>query len=96
MKFFYRCNEFECGAWNESFYGECNGQVDIRCLGDTGISFWLNRKPKLNRNYNAILQQLMKFNHFSSSEDFAVVCTKTLETEMRAGKISKWNTRDNH
>ena len=30
----------------------------------------------------------MKFNHFSSSEDFAVVCTKTLETEMRAGKIS--------
>ena len=56
-----------CGAWNESFYGECNGQVGI-----------------------------MKFNHFSSSEDFAVVWTKTVETELRGGKISKWNTRDNH
>ena len=52
---------------DESFYGECNGQVGI-----------------------------MKFNHFSSSEDFAVVWTKTVETEMRGGKISKWNTRDNH
>ena len=63
--------KFQCGFWNESYYGECIRQINVRIGEHIGISP-LTRK-KVKPKSSAVTNHLLLCNHSSSFENFSVL-----------------------
>ena len=64
----YKC---QCEFWNESYYGECIRQINVRIGEHIGISP-LTRK-KVKPKGSAVSNHLLLYNHSSSFENFSVL-----------------------
>ena len=66
--------KFQCGLYNESYYGECMRHRNVRIGEHIGISS-LTRK-KVKPKGSAVSDHLLLCNHSTSFEDFSVLTTE--------------------
>ena len=65
--------KFQCGLWNESYYGECVRHLAVRSSEYFGISP-LTSKRVQPRKDSAVCHHLSNSNYSPISEDFGVLC----------------------
>ena len=63
--------KFQCGLWNESYYGECVRHLDVRIGEHIGIST-LTRK-KVKPKGSAVSDHLLLCKHSPSFENFSIL-----------------------
>ena len=65
--------KFQCGLWNESYYGECVRHLAVRSGEYFGISP-LTGKRVQPRKDSAVCQHFLNCSYSPTSEDFSVLC----------------------
>ena len=65
-------HEFQCGLWNESYYGESIRHLDIRSGEHTSVSPLTGKKVKHSNN-SALCDHLLHCNFLPSFDNFSIL-----------------------
>ena len=74
--------KFQCGLYNEYYYGECVRHLALKCGEHVDISPLTNRRMQPRKN-SAVRHHLLNFNYSGTIEYFSVLCHENKKCSLK-------------